>query len=169
MNEQSPTLFDTSKPPEPDPRPVLFLDQTFSSQKLAALLRAAPEWRIELHGDHFDSDEKDHVWISVVAQRGWLILSCDKRIKKWQTEGGLARRAAVESRAKIFFCGRGGRPLADYGYDVGHARHQMLRLVKQNRGPLFARVMRGGKVQTFFLERPKTKRDRTRAKYGDVI
>jgi hypothetical protein len=70
MNEQSPTLFDTSKPPEPDPRPVLFLDQTFSSQKLAALLRAAPEWRIELHGDHFDSDEKDHVWISVVAQRG---------------------------------------------------------------------------------------------------
>jgi hypothetical protein len=145
------------------------LDQTFSSQKLAAALSVAKEWRIELHSKHFPSDEKDHNWIPVAAARGWLILSCDKRIKQWRSEGGVNRKAAVESGAKIFFLGRGGRPLADYAYDIGTARHQILRLAKNNKGPLFAKIHRFGKVETFYLEKQRTQRERTRAKYGDVV
>jgi hypothetical protein len=171
MSEQSPTLFDTSKLPDSaDTRPVLFLDQTFSSAKLAAILEASKDWRIELHSKYFPSDEKDHNWIPVVAARGWLILSCDKRIKSWRADDGVNRRAAVESAAKMFFMGRGGRPLADYAYDIGSARVAILRMAKKNRGPFFAKIHRHGHVEMFFLEKRKqTSRDKTRARDGNVV
>jgi PIN like domain len=158
---------DTSQPPS-EPA-VLLLDQTFSSVKLAAILSAAPEWTIELHGKHFKGDAKDHEWVPVAASRGWLILSCDKRIRKWRTENGLARRAAIESAAKVFFLARGSRPFAEYGYIVGRARNSILRLAKKNRGgPLFARILSNGTVEALYMDN-LTKRDKTRQKFGNVI
>lgn len=161
----------TSLPPEvpADDRPVLVLDQTFSSPKLKAILEAAPDWRVVLHKDHFPPDAKDHEWIPECGRRGWLILSCDKRMRTWTAEDGLARRAAMESRAKIFFCTSGGRPLSDYGYCVGNARKKILNLARKSHGPLFAKIRNDGTL--IELERDKkteTKRQRTMRKYGKV-
>lgn len=110
--------------------------EKFATVPVSSRLRTRAEgcFRSPNHDKHFPKDEKDHVWIPVVAARGWLIISCDKRIKSWRAEGGLGRAAAVESRAKMFFMGRGGRSLPDYAYDIGHARHKILRLAKKHRG-----------------------------------
>jgi hypothetical protein len=170
VTDTEPSLFD----PEQDqtieqPWTRLLLDQTFSSPKLAAILEASPGWKIELHGKHFAGNAHDHEWVPQVAARKWIILSCDKKIHKWRTENGLARRAAIESCAKVFFLAKGSRPLAEYGYAVGLARVRILSLAKKNAGaPLFCRIHADGRVETLFLD-ALTTRDKTRQKYGKVI
>src|SRR2546427_4868502 len=100
-DEPSNTLFDISKPPPPeeDRRPVVVLDQTFSSAKIAGHLRAFQEWRVELHGSHFASNCPDHVWIPDCAKRGWIVLSCDKAIRR----SPKVCDAVERSKAKVFF------------------------------------------------------------------
>jgi hypothetical protein len=48
-------------------------------------LRAAGQ-TVELHGDHFEQDAEDKVWVPAVGARGWLILTKDRHIKTNQIE-----------------------------------------------------------------------------------
>lgn len=167
MPDPSKTPSDSFRPPEAEPKPTLLLDQTFSSQSLAALL-AADDWAIELHKNHWAGDAKDHEWIPPCAERGWWILSCDKRIHRWKTEHGLARRAALENCAKVFFIARGSRSLPEYAAAVIRAKKKMFNMVRKNRGgPLFVRILGSGEIEPLFLDN-LTQRDKTRQKYGRV-
>ncbi len=46
-------------------------------------------YRIELHGDHFAQDTQDPFWIRGVAQRHWVILTCDRNIARKEPERSL--------------------------------------------------------------------------------
>src|SRR5262245_21888228 len=57
-------------------------------------------------------------------------------------DGARARRAAMESCAKVFFLARGARPLPEYAAAVIRAKMKMFKLVRKNRGgPLFVRMV----------------------------
>jgi len=159
---QSNTLFDISEPPPEDRRPVIVLDQTFSSARIAEFLRSfAAEWRVELHGDHFKSNCPDDVWIPECAKKGWIVLSCDKAIRR----SPKLCEAVERSRAKVFFMGKGGRRGEDYMAVIGTARHRILRMAKNNAGPFFARIHFTAKVELVGQEDGESKKDKTNRKY----
>ena len=46
-------------------------------------------YRVELHGEHFAQDTQDPFWIRGVAQRGWVIPTCDRNIARKEPERSL--------------------------------------------------------------------------------
>ena len=53
---------------------------------------------VRLHKEYFAEDERDEVWLPDVAQRGWIILTRDKRIRRRPIE----KQALIASGAKAF-------------------------------------------------------------------
>jgi len=147
-------------------QPVLLLDQTFSSPKLATAI-ACEEWDVQLHGAHFASDAQDHEWIPVCGANKWVIVSCDKQQRAWRADGGLPRRAIITSKARVLFLGSGSRPFMEYAKALNKAKLAILRLLNQNRvGPLMVRIHNDGHVERLFVNPSETARDRTRRKFG---
>lgn len=147
-------------------RPVLLLDQTFSSPKLALAI-ACEEWDIELHGSHFPGDAQDHEWIPVCGAKRWVIVSCDKQQRSWRADGELPRQAIITSKARVLFLGSGSRPFLDYANALNKGTLAILRLLNQNRvGPLMMRIHNDGRVERLEGDSAESARDRTRRKYG---
>jgi hypothetical protein len=147
-------------------RPVLLLDQTFSSPKLALAI-ACDEWDIELHGSHFPGDAKDHEWIPVCGANGWVVVSCDKQQRSWRADGGLPRQAIIESKARVLFLGSGSRPFIEYANALNKGKQSILRHLHQNRvGPLMMRIHNDGRVERLGVDPGESSRDRTRRKFG---
>jgi hypothetical protein len=46
-------------------------------------------YRIELHDAHFAQDTPDPFWIRGVAERGWVILTCDRNVARKEPERSL--------------------------------------------------------------------------------
>lgn len=76
--------------------PVFFIDRDTGGRTLAVALRAAG-YRVELHGDHFDQATPDPFWIRRVAERGWVILTCDRNIARKEPERSLFGTAPVHT------------------------------------------------------------------------
>lgn len=92
---KSKKLFDTSgdKPPEQ----ATFFVEICLGKTVGQRLREA-NWRVEYHTDHFAADEDDEVWLPAVAQRGWVILTKDKAIRRkpWELQ------KVISANAKMF-------------------------------------------------------------------
>lgn len=58
---------------------VYFTDRDLGNQ-FPALLEAAG-MQVERHSQYFEHDTPDHVWLEAVAQRGWIVLTHDQRIR----------------------------------------------------------------------------------------
>ena len=63
---------------------------------LAAALRPHG-YRVELHDDHFPQATPDSAWIRGVAQRGWVILTCDRNIARKEPERSLFGAASAHT------------------------------------------------------------------------
>lgn len=160
-NDPSTTLFDTSTPLLEERRPTILLDQTFASVKIADFLRKFTDWRVELHGKHFASNCPDHIWIPKCAEKGWIIISCDKDIRRRPA----ICEAVKTSGAQLFYLGRGGRQLQDYQSTIFAVKHKILRLAKKHKGPFFARITQDANVTIVGLEPELTSGQRTAMKY----
>lgn len=122
------------------------------------MLRAAHA-TVEAHDDHFPPDTPDEDWLRVVAQRGWIVLTKDQRIRQRTTE--LAALAQAESRAFVLTAGelRG----SDMGAVFARALPRMVRLSKLQPPPFVARVSRSGAV-TLLLSARDLRRPRGRSR-----
>jgi hypothetical protein len=78
------------------PRPVFFVDRSLG-KAVGAALRAAGA-AVELHDDHFAGAAPDDQWIPEVTNRGWVILTKDKTIRRRPDE----LQALLTSRARVF-------------------------------------------------------------------
>jgi hypothetical protein len=58
---------------------TFFVDRCLGKSVGIALQQAG--LRVEFHADHFADDADDATWISVVGQRGWIVLTKDKAIR----------------------------------------------------------------------------------------
>lgn len=72
---------------------TFFLDNNLSPH-LAEGMRAFEEDVTHLQ-DNFPRDAKDVDWLPTVAQRGWLLVTCDERIRKNPAEPRALRQYAV--------------------------------------------------------------------------
>ncbi len=80
-----------STPPE---RPVLFVDRSLGRRQVPQALREAGA-AVEIHDDHFAPDMADERWLAEVANRGWTVLTKDRRIRYRPNEIAAIRNAGA--------------------------------------------------------------------------
>ena len=73
---------------------VFFLDRSLGKNRIATALRQAGAI-VQVHDDHFPQDAQDHVWLTEVGVRGWVVLTKDKRIRYRNLERNALRNAGV--------------------------------------------------------------------------
>jgi hypothetical protein len=81
-----PSAGPPAKPPEA--AATFFVDRDTGGRLLAVELRNRG-YTVVLHDDVFPQDTKDPFWIRSVAERGWLILTCDRNIARKEPERSL--------------------------------------------------------------------------------
>lgn len=99
--------------------------------------------QVLLHSHLFpgEGEKPDHEWIPIVTQRGYAILTSDKKMKSWKTEQMQARQAIEDNAAKVFFLRGVGLKPADQAMAVIKAERSMSRACQKYRGTyLIARI-----------------------------
>ena len=119
------------------PEPVYFTDRDLGRQFPEALIAAG--LRVERHDQHFPTDTADAVWIPEVAQRGWIALSRDKRIRY----SPLALNVLRESNTRLFVLV--GKLSTQESVDI-FLEHQTAieHFIKTESPPFIAKIRRDG-------------------------
>ena len=124
----------------PEPR-TLFIDRCAWS---AALGRALSDAGVAfaVHHDHFAHDAPDEVWLSAAADRGWLVVTRDQRIRYRANELAAMRRA----RLHVFVFTQGGLTASETGSILVRCHAAMLRNAANVPPPAFFSLTRAGEV-----------------------
>jgi hypothetical protein len=133
-----PSASSTDSPPEP---PALFIDRCAWS---GALGRALTEAHISFvaHNDQFEHDTPDDIWLSAAADKGWLVVTRDQRIRYRANELAAMRRA----RLHVFVFTQGGLTGAETGGILVRCHAAMIRHAAQVTAPAFFSLTRSGEV-----------------------
>lgn len=109
---------------------------------MAERLRAGGE-AVELLSDHFDADVADEEWIAEVGQRGWIILTKDKFIRRRLVELNSLSRGKSAT-----FVLTGGNMTGDAMAEAfADAMRRMKQYVRDHQQPFIATVTPGGQVK----------------------
>jgi PIN like domain len=129
--------------PEQPPDPfVLFLDETSHNCKpIHASLESLQVTYIR-HGSKFPSGADDEVWLPVVGEERWAILTCDKRIRYNQLE----RDKIMQYGIREFVFTSGNLSGTMMGEILDKAVMQMEKLCAKHPGPFIATISQSGKV-----------------------
>lgn len=65
---------------------------------------------------------------------GCVIVTSDKKMQAWRTEGGEARKAIEGNKAKVFFVRSQGRTLPEQAHAIGLAGRDMARICRRYHG-----------------------------------
>lgn len=106
----------------------------------------------------YPQDLDDVVWIPQVAAKGWVILTKDRRIRRF----GIEVRAMLNARARCFTLGRGGYTAQQMAEIILFHRPTIERLCNR-RPPVIAQVNKGEVLlrdQDGNMQRVKRRRDR---------
>jgi predicted nuclease of predicted toxin-antitoxin system len=132
------SVSSSGSPPEQRP---LFIDRCAWS---AALGRALSEAGIAFvaHHDHFSHDAPDDQWLAAAADRGWLVVTRDQRIRYRANELAAMRRANLH----VFVFTQGGLTGAETGSILVRCHAEMLRAARDVTPPAFFSLTRRGEV-----------------------
>ena len=121
---------------------VFFLDRNLGKYTIAEALRGAGA-RVEVHDDHFPRNAQDEEWLSEAAQRGWIILTKDKRIRYRSNE----RTALMQADGRAFvIVARGDMSAPIVAEILVRALPAIRRFVTRHPPPFIARVTRSSTV-----------------------
>ncbi|MFM9968212.1 MAG: hypothetical protein ACKVQK_07405 [Burkholderiales bacterium] len=126
----------TSKQPEPV---CFFVDESLDSMIVASALRDAGA-NIERAADHFPKGSLDEVWLTEVGQKGWVVLTRDKRIRYRQLE----RLALKSARVRAFVFIGGNVTMQETGEILVKALDRMTKIVRAVPGPFIYHLGRSG-------------------------
>ena len=104
-------------------------------------LRRAGE-TVEVHDDHFRPDAPDAEWLSVVGQRGWVVLTKDDRIRFRAIE----QHAMLRSSVAAFILTAGGVSGPEMAAIFVKALPKIRRFIAKYTPPFIASVTRSGGV-----------------------
>lgn len=122
--------------------PVFFLDRNLGRYTIAQALRQAGA-RVEIHDDHFPRNAKDEEWLREVGQRGWIILTNDKKIRYRSNE----RTALMQANGRAFvIVARGDISAHIVAEILVRALPAIHRFVARHAPPFIARVTRSSTV-----------------------
>jgi hypothetical protein len=127
-----------SKPPDP---PVFFLDRNLGRNKFSNILRAQG-LRIEVHDDHFSPDASDPEWLTEVGERGWVVVTVDRRIRYRQLEW-LAFKAGM---VRAFAFSSGNLRAEEMAGIFLKALPKIRRFLEEEQPPFLATITKSGDV-----------------------
>lgn len=125
----------------PPAQTVFFIDWCFG-KTVANALRAAGAL-IEHHGDHFEQNTPDIEWLSIVGERGWVVLTKDKAIAKNQLELMAIARAEV----KVFILASGNLTRQEMAALLVDVLEKLKKFAQGNQAPFIAKVYQGRRVE----------------------
>lgn len=120
---------------------------------MAAALRVEGA-NVEIHDAHFPADARDDDWLQEVGQRGWVVLSKDKHIRRRATE--LA--ALMTARVRTFVLTSGNLTGEEMAAAFVRALKRMTRVAAQNRPPFIATVAKDGTVSILLSAKTLTRK-----------
>jgi hypothetical protein len=127
--------FNTST--QHDDAPTFFLDRTCGKEKLAVALRTAG-LRIEVHDRHFAQNTPDPDWLKACGERGWIVLTADKRIERhW----GHVIKA---SKVAVFIFSSNNAPAEEWVEPIKQYRAKLFRIIKNIPAPFIAHITMDG-------------------------
>ena len=100
---------------------------------------------VEIHDDHFDQATPDTDWLTVVASKGWIILTADKKIAHRRLE----MMAVQNSGACMFVLVSGNLSGSEMGEIFAQAVPSMKRFFNKTPAPFIAKVHKDGKVKAW--------------------
>lgn len=126
----------TSRPPEPL---TYFLDESLDGASVVAALRDAGALVERLTG-HFPRGTADEVWLAQAGQRGWIVLTRDKRIRYRQLE----RLALHAAKVRAFVFTGGNVTVKDTAAILVRALPRMGNIARADAGPFIYHLGRSG-------------------------
>lgn len=121
---------------------VLFIDRSIGARIVPEALRAAGA-QVEVHDDHFAQTTPDQEWLEEVTQRGWIVLTQDKRIR-YRT---LERMAVTQAGARLFVIVGGNLRAMEVARVLCTALPALQRVADAEAAPFIAKVYRSGRVE----------------------
>lgn len=129
----------SGSPPEPAP---LFIDRCAWSAALGGALAQAGIPFVA-HREHFTHDTPDEEWLAAAADKGWLVVTRDQRIRYKANELAAMRSA----RLHVFVFTQGGLTGAETGDIVVRCHAAILRQASAVAPPAFFSLTRSGEVK----------------------
>jgi predicted nuclease of predicted toxin-antitoxin system len=127
-----------AKPPD---ETVFFIDRSLGKDPIRAeLIKAGLV--IEIHDDHFARDEEDRIWLRIVGDRGWVVLTKDQQLRYRPLEIAALRA----SRVRVFVLTAGNLRGIEIAAAFLAALPRMCKILHSLRGPFVARVSQSGDV-----------------------
>ena len=127
---------------------VIFLDENLHNCKpiLDALAQLAVP--CERHGAYFPPGAEDAVWLPFVGEKGWILLTKDKRMRF----NDLEKLAIRRNRVREFYFASGNYSGAEMAQTLVSALREMARLFRRMDAPFIASIAKSGKVSLRFPE-----------------
>jgi predicted nuclease of predicted toxin-antitoxin system len=97
---------------------------------------------VEIHDDHFARDEEDRVWLRVVGERGWVVLTKDQRLQYRPLE----EAALMASRARVFVLTAGNLRGIEIAAVFQAALPRICTVLRSRPGPFLARVSQSARI-----------------------
>jgi PIN like domain len=123
---------------------VLYLNENLCNVKAISDTLAELHVRFERHLDYFRGGAPDDDWIPLVGQKGWVLLTADKRIRY----NFLEKRALERNSLREFVFASGNMSGADMALALRYALPKIRRMCRRFKfkPPFVAAITRNGEV-----------------------
>jgi hypothetical protein len=121
---------------------VLYLDENLHNCKPILEALAQHGVKHERHGQHFPPGTEDTVWLPLVGEKGWVLLTKDKRIRYNELE----KLAVRQHKIREFYFSSGNHSGAEMAEMLVAALRDMTRIFRKHKPPFIASIPKSGKV-----------------------
>ncbi len=123
---------------------IFFIDRSLGKTHVVNALIDIGEL-VEIHDNHFNQATPDTDWLPVVASKGWIILTADKKIAHRRLE----MMAVQNSGACMFVLVSGNLSGSEMAEIFAQAVPSMKRFFNKTAAPFIAKVHKDGKVRAW--------------------
>ena len=125
---------------------VLYLDENLHNCRpiLDALTKHGVKH--ERHVQHFSAGAEDTTWLPFVGEKGWLLITKDKRIRYNELE----KTAVLQHRVREFYFSSGNYSGAEMAEILISALPGMAKICRKHDPPLIASIAKSGSVNLRF-------------------
>ncbi len=139
---------------------VLYLDENLDNCKPIMDSLAEQNVRYERHQTHFPRGTADDVWLKLVGESGWIVLTKDKRNRYNQWEKLAVQRFAVRE----FYFSSGNFTGTEMAEALRRALPELRQIHRSLEAPFVASISRSGKIILLFDKHGSTHERRNAAK-----
>jgi predicted nuclease of predicted toxin-antitoxin system len=119
---------------------IFFVDRALGNRVVEALREAGAQ--VEAHRDHFAPDALDIEWLPVVSQRGWVVLTKDKKLR----HNPLELQAIAQANARVFILTAGNLRQQKTIDILVRSVQRLENIVIGNLPPFIARLHQNGRI-----------------------